>query len=243
MSAAVTAPALGRRLLAEALGTALLVLFGAGSAVAAVRTGAGPHDYAATGVVALAFGLVVMVAIHAFGPTSGAHINPAVTIALASRRRFPAGEVVPYVAAQIVGAFAGALLIVAIFGTGAADAGTGGTSLAGDVSWLQGVVGEAAGTFLLVTAIFAVAVDARAPAGWAGLIIGLAVTCAILLLAPLTGGSLNPARTLGPLLTTALWDGKAAWDDLSVYLVGPIAGGVLAAWTYELVAHDRPRRK
>jgi glycerol uptake facilitator protein len=230
-------PALGPRLVAETLGTALLVLFGAGSVVAALRVGGGRLDYAGLGMIALAFALVIAVAIYAFGTTSGAHINPAVTIALTARRRFPAQEAGPYIVAQFVGAVLGALLIVAAFGDGAVDlGGAGGTSLADGVSFWRGVVAEGIGTFLLVTAIFALAVDRRAPAGWAGFVIGLSVACAILVVGPLTGGSLNPARTFGPLLVTQLWNGNTNWGDLPVYLIGPVLGGVLAAFAYDLVA-------
>lgn len=228
---------LGRRLVAEALGTGLLVLFGAGSVVAALSAGGGRLDYAGLGMIGLAFALVIAIAVYAFGNTSGAHINPAVTIALAGRRRFPASEAIPYIAAQVVGGFLGALLIVAAFGKGAVDlGGTGGTHLGAGVSFWRGVVAETIGTFLLVTAIFALAVDRRAPAGWAGLVIGLSVTCAILMTGPLTGGSLNPARTFGPLLVTQLWGGHTDWKDLPVYLIGPVAGGLLAAFAYDLVA-------
>jgi glycerol uptake facilitator protein len=234
---APAAGALGPRLAAEAIGTGLLVLFGAGSVVAALTVGGGGLDYAGLGMVALAFALVIAVVIYAFGTTSGAHINPAVTIALAARRRFPVQEVGPYVVAQTVGAVCGALLVVATFGEHAVDlGGTGGTALGDGVSFLRGVVAETIGTFLLVTAIFALAVDRRAPAGWAGLIIGLSVACAILVIGPLTGGSLNPARTFGPLLVTALWGGDPQWGDLPVYLIGPVLGGLLAAWAYDLVA-------
>ncbi|MFL5825143.1 MAG: MIP/aquaporin family protein [Thermoleophilaceae bacterium] len=227
----------GRRLVAEAIGTALLVLFGAGSVVAGLRFGGGRLDFAGLGMVAIAFALVIAVAIYAFGTTSGAHINPAVTIALTVRRRFPATEAGPYIAAQLVGGFVGALLIVAAFGDQAIDlGGVGGTHLADGVSFWRGVVAEAIATFLLVTAIFALAVDKRAPAGWAGLVIGLSVACAILVTGPLTGGSLNPARTFGPLLTTSLWNGDTDWGDFPVYLIGPIAGGVLAAFAYDFVA-------
>jgi glycerol uptake facilitator protein len=226
----------GRRLVAEALGTGLLVLFGAGSVVAALRAGGGRLDYAGLGMIALAFALVIAVAIYAFGKTSGAHINPAVTIALVGRGRFPAREALPYIAVQLVGGILGALLIVAAFGEGAVNlGGTGGTHLGDGVSFWRGVVAEAIGTFLLVTAIFALAVDRRAPAGWSGLVIGLSVACAILVTGPLSGGSLNPARTLGPLLTTELWGGETDWGDLPVYVIGPVAGGLLAAFAYDLI--------
>jgi glycerol uptake facilitator protein len=233
---------LGRRCAGEALGTLILVLFGAGSVVAAAGMAEeGELTYPALGMVALAFGLAVAIAVYAFGTTSGAHINPAVTVALTAVRRFPAAEVAPYVAAQVAGALAGALLIVAAFGQAdAVDlAATGGTELADGVSFLQGVVAEAVGTFLLLVAIMALAVDRRAPAGWAGLMIGLAVTTAILLIAPLTGGSINPARTFGPLLTTGLFGGEAAWGDLPVYLIGPLVGAVAAAIAYDAIARPR----
>jgi glycerol uptake facilitator protein len=228
---------LGPRLLAETIGTGLLVLFGAGSVVAALVVGGGRLDYAGLGMVALAFALVIAVAIYAFGTTSGAHINPAVTIALASRGRFPREEVGPYIVAQTVGAVVGALLVLSAFGDRAVDlGGTGGTNLADGVSFLRGVIAEATGTFLLVTAIFALAVDRRAPPGWAGFVIGLSVACAILVVGPLTGGSLNPARTFGPLLVTTLWGGDSDWGNLLVYLIGPIVGGLLAASAYDVIA-------
>jgi glycerol uptake facilitator protein len=230
-------PDLGRRLVAEALGTALLVLFGAGSVVAALKAGGGRLDYAGLGMIALAFALVIAVAIYAFGNTSGAHINPAVTIALVARGRFPVRDALPYIVAQVVGAWVGSLLIMAAFGEAALDlSAVGGTHLSPGVSFWRGVVVETIGTFLLVTAIFALAVDRRAPAGWAGLGIGLSVTCAILTTGPLTGGSLNPARTLGPLFTSELWGGSTDWNDYPVYVIGPLVGALLAAFAYDLVA-------
>jgi glycerol uptake facilitator protein len=230
----------GRRLIAEAIGTGLLVLFGAGSVVAALRVGGGRLDYAGLGMVAIAFAIVIAVVIYAFGTVSGAHINPAVTIALTSRGRFPASEAGPYIVAQLIGGVVGAILIVAAFGDRAVDvAGVGGTTVANDISFLRACVAEALGTFLLVMAIFALAVDKRAPAGWAGFVIGLSVGCAILLIGPLTGGSLNPARSFGPMLTTALWGGDANWSDLPVYIIGPVVGGLLAGAAYDVVARPR----
>src|SRR2546427_1704724 len=186
-SASMTAD-LPRRLLAEAVGTGLLVLFGAGSVLAALTLGNGKLDFPGLGMIALAFGLVIAVAIYAFGTTSGAHINPAVSVSLAATGRFPWADVPAYIAAQLVGAFGGALLLLATF-SGPPDMGTGQNALAAGVSFGRGVVTEAAGTFLLVTAIMALAVDRRAPGGWAGLMIGLSVTCAIIVFGPVTGAS------------------------------------------------------
>lgn len=228
-----------RRLLAEALGTALLIFFGVGSVIAALTIGEGALDYAGLGMIALAFGLVVAVVIYAFGTTSGAHINPAVTVALAATGRFPWREVPAYVIAQVVGAVIGAILVAGAFGGAAIDLGMGQTTVADDVSVVQAFIAEAVATFLLVTAIMGLAVDQRAPAGWAGLMIGLAVTVAILVAGPLTGGSLNPARTLGPLIVATLGGGETQWATLAVYLAGPLAGAVAAAFAYDAIARPR----
>jgi glycerol uptake facilitator protein len=226
----------GRRLVAEAIGTALLVLFGAGSVVAALTLGGGELDFAGLGMIALSFGLVIAAVIYAFGTTSGAHINPAVTFSLAVTGRFPWHEVTPYVVAQLVGAFGGGLLIVAAFGTDAADLGAGSTNLADGVSYGSGIVAEALATFLLVATIMALAVDRRAPGGWAGLMIGLSVTCAIIVMGPFTGASLNPARTFGPYLITSVFGGDTTWSEFPVYVIGPLIGGAVAALTYDRVA-------
>ena len=227
------------RLLAESIGTAMLVLVGAGSVVATVTVD-GEVGYASLGFIALAFAFVVALVIYGFGPVSGAHINPAVTISLAVTRRFPWSEVVPYVLAQLLGGIVGALLIVAVFGTDAADLGLGATTLADGVPYWQGIVAEVVGTFVLLFAVMALAVDSRAPLGWAGLMIGLAVAAAILLIAPQTGGSLNPARTLGPYLAATVFGGDIPWSDLGVYLIGPVLGAVAAVLVYDAVAQTRP---
>jgi glycerol uptake facilitator protein len=233
---------MSRRLLAELVGTALLVLFGAGSVVAALLVGHGILDYPGIGMIALVFGLVIAIVIYGFGTTSGAHINPAVTISLALVRRFPWREVPAYVVAQLAGGVLGGLLIVAVFGTRATGlGGVGSTSLADGTGYLQGTAAEAMGTFLLLFAIMALAVDRRAPSGWAGLIIGLAVTVDILLIGPLTGGSMNPARTFGPYITNTVFGGSTSWVDIGVYLIGPLVGGALAAVVYDLIA--RPERE
>lgn len=236
------AASLVRRLIAESLGTGLLVLFGAGSVVAALTVGQGTLDYAGLGMISLAFGIVVAVAIYAFGTTSGAHINPAVTVSLAATGRFPWGEVLPYILAQLVGAVVGAFLIVAVYGDEAAS-GTlvGATVLSSGVAYWQGIVAEALGTFLLLTAVMALAVDRRAPSGWAGLVIGLAVLGEILLIGPVSGGSVNPARTFGPYLAATISGAPVPWAQFGVYVVGPVLGGVLAALTYDALARPEGR--
>lgn len=230
---------LSRRLLAEAVGTGILVVFGAGSVVAAERL-PGRFDYPDLGFIALAFGLSIAIAVYAFGTTSGAHINPAVTVALAVARRFPWSEVVSYVGAQAAGAVVGALLLVAVFGSTAVDTtSVGSTEVSAGVSFVEAVVAEALGTFLLLTTIMALAVGRRPPAV-AGLMIGLSVSSATLVIGPLTAASINPARTFGPLLVTTLYDGDTAWGDFPVYIIGPLIGGVVAAALYEYVG--RPER-
>jgi glycerol uptake facilitator protein len=231
---------LARRLFAELAGTALLVLFGAGSVVATLTVGNGQLSYAGLGFIALAFAIVVALVVYGFGPVSGAHINPAVTIALAATRRFPWSEAGLYVLVQLVGGFVGGLLIVATFGTNAVDLGMGATTLGPGVPYWQGIVAEALGTFILLFAVMALAVDARAPLGWAGLMIGLAVALEILLIGPQTGGSVNPARTFGPFLTLTVFGGDVPWSQFGVYVAGPLVGGMAAVLLYDFVAQTRP---
>lgn len=234
-----------RHLLAELVGTALLVLFGAGSVLAALSLGDGRLDPAGLGFVALAFGLVVALVVYAFGPTSGAHVNPAVTLALAATGRFAWSQVPGYLMAQLGGATLGALGVLGVVGRRATELGGVGLTAAGPgTSPAQAVLAETLGTFLLVLTVMALAVDSRAPAGWAGLVIGLAVTVEILAIGPVTGGSVNPARTWGPYLVNDLAGGSTPWAQLWVYVVGPVVGAVLAALVYAAVARppaeDRP---
>ena len=232
-------PSLSRRCVAELIGTALLIVFGPGSVVAALTVG-DTLDYAGLGVVALSFGLVVAIVIYAFGSTSGAHINPAVTIALALTGRFPWREVAPYVLAQLVGSVVGGLLVLGAFGRAAVERGSvGGVAFGEGVGYGRAILVEAIGTFLLVLAIMATAVDRRAPNGWAGLVIGLSVTCLIVVIGPLTGGGVNPARAFGPDAAASLFGGSVAWSQFPAYVVGPLLGGAAAAFCYDLVARPR----
>jgi glycerol uptake facilitator protein len=191
--------------------------------------------------VALAFATALAVLIYALGGVSGAHFNPAVTLALAVARRFRWNEVPLYIIVQCAGGIGGAFIVAGIYGQDGAALGDqdllfGATVVATGVSQWQAILAEAFIAFILVTAIMAVAVDPRAPKGWSGLIIGLALAAGILVTAQATGGSANFARSLGPFVASLVYDvGEIPWDDLIVYAAGPIIGGAAAALVYESV--------
>jgi len=227
-----------QKYLAEMLGTFMLVWIGPGAGVVAGVVGVkGLSDVLA---IAMAFGIAVAAAIYIVGKISGCHINPAVTIALAVRGRFPWKDVTPYIAAQSAGAVIASLLFVACMGTQASsEYGLGATTLNVDagLSMPMGIIAEAIGTFFLMLTIMGVAVDGRAPEGWAGWIIGMVVAGIIITLGPLTGSSLNPARTFGPYVGNMLFGGPCPWDQfIMIYCIGPIIGAVSAAFTYDFIA-------
>jgi glycerol uptake facilitator protein len=225
-----------RRLLAEVAGTTILCLFGIGAAVSVAAAGAGGPGLL---IVALAHGLALAVAIYAFGSVSGGHFNPTVTVALAARGRFPWREVPAYVVAQLAGGVLGAALVYATYGATATGAGLGATTFGADVGYVQAVVAEAIGAFILVTAVFALAVAPNAPKGMAGMGIGLALATQIMVFGPLTGASVNLARTLGPDAVLSVAGESAAWSQLLAYVVGPLVGGLVAAFLCDYIATTR----
>jgi glycerol uptake facilitator protein len=191
--------------------------------------------------VAFAFAVGLAVLVYAFGGVSGAHFNPAVTFALAVSNRFQWKDVPVYWIVQCAGGVIGAFIVAGIYGQDGAQLGGtdilfGATTVATGVNQWQAILAEAFIAFILVTAIMAVAVDPRAPKGWSGLIIGLALGGGILVTGAATGGSANFARSLGPLVASLPYDvGKLPWSDLLVYAVGPLIGGAAAALVYESV--------
>ncbi|HEY3190628.1 MAG TPA: MIP/aquaporin family protein [Solirubrobacteraceae bacterium] len=234
---------LGQRLVAETTGTALLVLVGPGSVVATLIL-AGDSKPAITGAdllgISFAFGLIIAALVYAIGKVSGCHINPAVTCALAVTKRFPWREVPAYVSAQVVGAVIGALGIWAVFAHNAIDLGMGMTSFNQDAStWAQAIFAEGIGTFMLMFAILGI-VDPRSPSDLAGLVIGGVVVAIIMIVGPITGASLNPARAFGPELVSALGNGATHWNQLiPVYVLPGLVGAGLAAVLYDLLATPR----
>jgi glycerol uptake facilitator protein len=166
----VAVATLWRRVAAEFLGTAVLVAVGAGTVTAAGILAANTGTRltgAEWGVIGIAFALALSGAIYMFGAISGAHFNPAVTIVLASMRRFSWRDVVPYIAAQLLGGFVGALAILSFFGRAGASIGhLGATAPAPGVPYARAMLAEAVGTFILMLIIMALVVDGRAPSGW-----------------------------------------------------------------------------
>ena len=202
--------------LAEALGTFALVFVGCGAIAVDAQSGQLGHSG-----IALAFGLVIAVMIYALGHISGAHFNPAVSVGFAVGRHFPWSRVATYSVAQIAGAILGALLLSISLGP-ATDLGV--TQPAG--SDLQALAWEAAFTFFLMLVITAVATDTRAVGEAAALAIGGAVAMGAFVAGPISGASMNPARSLGPALVAG--DLTGIW----IYLLGPILGAVAAAVVY-----------
>ena len=234
---------LTQRALAETLGTALLVLVGPGSVVATLAL-AGDSTPAITGSdllgISFAFGLIITALVYALGKVSGCHINPAVTFALAASKRFPWRELPTYWAAQIVGGVLGALGIWALFtGTGI-DLGMGQTSFNEETTtWGSAIFAEGIGTFMLMLAIIGI-VDSRSPGDFAGVVIGGVVVAIIMVIGPVTGASLNPARAFGPEFVSALGDGTTHWNQLvPVYIIPGLVGSALAVFVYDYLATGR----
>jgi aquaporin NIP len=221
----VNRPNLLRRALAEAFATFALVFAGCGAIVAdKTRGGLG-----AVGI-GIVFGLIIMVGVYATGHLSGAHINPAVTVAFTLTRHFPAREAAAYVAAQLAGATTAALALLAVWTDKPAHLGATVPSVASGSAFVY----EFVLTAILMFVITAVATDTRAVGAAAAIAIGGAVGLDAIFGGPITGASMNPARSFGPALVAGEW--KSFW----VYLAGPVAGAALGALAYQLVRGEHP---
>jgi aquaporin NIP len=212
---------LWRRAAAEGVAAFALVFAGCGAIVADAA-----YD-GSLGVVGIAivFGLVIMVMVYAIGHLSGAHINPAVTVAFALTRHFPAREAAAYIAAQVTGAVLGALTLLAVWPSKPASLGATVPSVAVGSAFTY----EAILTALLMFVILAVATDTRAVGAAAAIAIGGTIGLDALFGGPVTGASMNPARSFGPALVAG------EWTDFWIYVVGPIAGAALGGLAYQVV--------
>ena len=228
-----------QKLLAEFLGTAFLVFIGVGSVPATlIVNGDSPFTMADLGVISAAFATIVVVTVYVFGYISGNHINPAVTLGLAVAGKFPWKSVPGYLIAQVLGATAGAFAIVGVLGQKASEVGLGVASYGETTPWGQAFFAEFFGTFMLVFAVFGV-IHRKAAPGWAGLSIGLVVFAVIIVVAPTTSASINPARTTGPMLVQQLLGGTVHWEQWIVYVGAELLGGVLAALLFGVLVRTQ----
>jgi aquaporin NIP len=222
-------PDLARRAAAEGFGTFALVFAGCGAVVAEAEH---PGSLGAVGI-ALVFGLVVMAMVYATGHLSGAHLNPAVTLAFTATRHFPRAEAAAYVVAQVAGALLAAALLAAIWPSQPAALG----ATVPTVGIGSAFAYEAILTAFLMFVIMAVATDTRAVGAAAAIAIGGTVGLDALFGGPVTGASMNPARSLGP----ALVSGEVS--DLWLYLLAPVLGAALGALAYQLVRGEHPGKE
>ena len=218
-------PGLLRRSAAEGLAAFALVFAGCG----AVVTNATHQNTLGSVGVSLVFGLVIMAMIYATGHLSGAHINPAVTIAFTLTRHFPRRDALAYVGAQLAGATAAALLLLAAWSSKPANLG----ATVPSVNVGTALVYEIVLTAFLMFVIIAVATDTRAVGAAAAIAIGGTVGLDALFGGPITGASMNPARSFGPALASG------TWTDFWIYIVGPLVGAALGAFAYQLIREER----
>lgn len=216
-----------KRYLAEVFGTFVLVFIGVGSIVAGGFGGAFPIGQIGIG---LSFGLAVTAAAYAIGPVSGAHLNPAVTLGVWLAGRLPTKDVIPYVIAQVIGAViaSAAIYVIALGKAGGYDVaasglGQNGWDAAAGFSQTSAFLIEVIATFVFVMVILGVT-SARHETAFAGLVIGLTLAILHFAFIPVSGNSLNPARSFGP----AIFAGGTAISQLWVYIVAPLIGGALA---------------
>src|SRR5213082_3374577 len=235
---------LSKKLAAEFLGTAALVICGPATAAATfmiAKTAGVRFPIAQLGIISFAFMMVIIAMIYTIGHISGCHINPAVTLALAVAKKAPWSDVPGYLVAQFLGGTAGAFAIWGILGQPGVDAGLGVLAYApGNTG--HAFFAELIGTFLLVFVVFGTATDSRATPGWYGLAIPSVVFAVITVVGPVTGAALNPARYIGPMIArAALGGGKGLlWEQVPVYFIATFAAGLIAAAVYAYLGAVKP---
>lgn len=207
-----------KKFFAELLGTFILVFLGTGAAV----LGGGADDVIGFVAIGLAFGLTIVAAAYSIGVVSGAHLNPAVSIAMFVNKRMDAKDLLTYICGQVLGAFLATITLLSITGNSAA---LGQNVVADGHSLLAGFVVETILTFVFVLVILTVTSSKKGNANLAGLVIGLTLTLIHFVGIPVTGMSANPARSLAP----AIFTGGAALSQIWIFIFAPILGAILAA--------------
>ena len=224
-----------KKYLAEMVGTMVLVLMGCGSAVFAGDIAAACGTGVGTLGVALAFGLSVVAMAYTIGGISGCHINPAITLGVYLSKRISGKDAAFYMLFQVIGAFIGSAIIYELVSTGAHAGGTAtGANSFGEGEMLQAFIAELVFTFIFVLVVLG-ATDSKKGAGnFAGLAIGLTLVLVHIVCIPITGTSVNPARSIAP----AVFEGGVALSQLWLFIVAPFCGAALSALVWNVLARD-----
>lgn len=224
-----------KKYIAEMIGTMVLVLMGCGSAVFAGSVAGTVGAGVGTIGVALAFGLSVVAMAYAIGGISGCHINPAITLGVFLSGRMKGREAVGYMLFQVIGAVLGSAILYALVssGTHGGPTATGANSF-GEGAMLQAFIAEAVFTFVFVLVVLGATDEKRGAGNLAGLAIGLTLVLVHIVCIPITGTSVNPARSIGP----ALFEGGVALSQLWLFIVAPFAGAGLSAWVWNVLSRE-----
>lgn len=221
-----------KKYLAEMIGTMVLVLMGCGSAVFAGSVAGTVGAGVGTIGVALAFGLSVIAMAYTIGNISGCHINPAITLGVALSGRMSSKDAVLYMIFQVIGAFLGSAILYILISTGSSDGPTlTGSNTFNDGEMLQAFLAEAIFTFIFVLVVLGTTDEKRGAGSFAGLVIGLTLALIHIVCIPITGTSVNPARSIAP----AVFEGGVALSQLWLFIVAPFVGAALSALVWKVL--------
>lgn len=225
-----------KKYIAEMVGTMVLVLMGCGSAVFAGSAAGAVSAGVGTLGVAFAFGLSVVAMAYTIGGISGCHINPAITLGVFMSGRMGGKDAALYMIFQVIGAILGSAILFALVSTGGHDGPTAtGFNGFGDGEMLQAFIAEMVFTFIFVLVVLGTTDSKKGAGNFAGLAIGLSLVLVHIVCIPITGTSVNPARSIGP----ALFEGGAALSQLWLFIVAPFVGAVLSAILWKVIGNDK----
>ena len=225
-----------KKYIAEMVGTMVLVLMGCGSAVFAGSAAGAVSAGVGTLGVAFAFGLSVVAMAYTIGGISGCHINPAITLGVFMSGRMGGKDAALYLIFQVIGAILGSAILFALVSTGGHDGPTAtGSNGFGDGEMLQAFIAEMVFTFIFVLVVLGTTDSKKGAGNFAGLAIGLSLVLVHIVCIPITGTSVNPARSIGP----ALFEGGAALSQLWLFIVAPFVGAVLSAIVWKVIGNDK----
>lgn len=225
-----------KKYIAEMVGTMVLVLMGCGSAVFAGSAAGAVSAGVGTLGVAFAFGLSVVAMAYTIGGISGCHINPAITLGVFMSGRMGGKDAALYMIFQVIGAILGSAILFALVSTGGHDGPTAtGSNGFGDGEMLQAFIAEMVFTFIFVLVVLGTTDSKKGAGNFAGLAIGLSLVLVHIVCIPITGTSVNPARSIGP----ALFEGGAALSQLWLFIVAPFVGAVLSAIVWKVIGNGK----